>query len=256
MPTLTIPEGTRMLFLKAAAKEGLVTQERPHKGYTDKNGVYHAPHQQRHMVRTSAVAATKEPHHLSEDDRLRERLKKITEASMSPVYLGTGDYNVRQEKREDGFYVFYDNGYGRNNFKVFADQHSANEFSKGTKLYPRIPGIGEEIPVSDKKNKPKQFEPWTERLAGVETLDEEKIGFHKGTSTQSFYPTTTAFYNYLPMISYATHISNRITLVIVPKGEKVKYYGNDEFRVDLKSGMRMFRLKDGPIKYSKDPVNI
>jgi DNA topoisomerase IB len=73
MPTLTISEDTRVLFLKAQAKEGLVTQERPHKGYTDKNGVYHAPHQQRHGVRLSdqwGGSVSSKPAHSPDQGRL------------------------------------------------------------------------------------------------------------------------------------------------------------------------------------------
>lgn len=64
MLTPMIPEGARLLFFKAQRPgddrtrdlfSDLIDKEVQHKGYTDKEGHYHAPYQQRHKVRMDAA---------------------------------------------------------------------------------------------------------------------------------------------------------------------------------------------------------
>lgn len=68
MPTPMIPEGARVLFLKAESPGDSRLVDRPiqHKGYTDRKGHYHAPHEQRHRVRADGLAAKPKVEHAAQ----------------------------------------------------------------------------------------------------------------------------------------------------------------------------------------------
>lgn len=140
--------------------------------------------------------------------------------------------------------------YGSTKRMVFPDEDSLTDFITGeiTGLTFHNPVSIGEVPIRKTAKYRGQDEGWYERITGEEVLTEPMVGYHYASDpTDAFKAKETSFYIY-PKKRYTPENSFR---VVVPVGEKVTFY-DDEFRVDLDSGMKMERLKTGWNPYTKD----
>ena len=142
--------------------------------------------------------------------------------------------------------------YGRDRFLSFPDPESLSMFLNGEIvglrfMPPRVTTLT--VPVVDqgKSDYAGRFEEWTERPTGTERLTKPLFGWHYGCRRKAFADGETCFYR-----SFKKHYveEGEGYLAVIPAGSKVTYY-DDEFRVDLAAGTKVYRLESGwgPYQY-------